>query len=815
MQTAKERNTIIVSKQVQEKTLCYHCGVPCITAAIHIDEKVFCCEGCKLVYEILNENGLCNYYDIQSHPGLSQIKPIRNEKYAYLDNEDIARRIYKFTDGKNVIVSFYIPGVHCSSCMWLLEHMHKLNDGITESRLNFTTKELTVHFTNDKISLRKVVELLATVGYEPYISLEDVGKGKVKYTNKSRIYKLGVAGFCFGNIMMMSFPEYLSIGNGIEEKYALLFRVLNMVLAIPVFFYCASEFFVSAWKGLKQKTLNIDTPIALALIITYARSIYEISTGIGSGYLDSMSGIVFFMLVGRIVQDRTYSSISFHRDYKAYFPIAVNVVTPNGPKSKNLQDLQEKDIVQLYNDEIIPADSVLLDNTALIDYSFVTGESEPVTIQAGNTVYAGGRLCGEQTRIQVIKPVAGSYLTSLWNHHAFTKNKAKNNADKSIIHALSRYFTYILFALAAITAIYWAMHDPSKILPSVSAMLIVACPCALLLSATYTNGNILRILSNNGLFLRDATVIEQIGKIDQVVFDKTGTLTENSHHFSATGHELNEQEKDWVYNTVVSSRHPYAQAIAGWIGARPTCEITKWTELRGKGIEARVNNDRILIGSATFVGAVTGAEEKASVYIRINEEVTALHVKQVFRDGIPQIVLKLRERYILSLLSGDNDKQRGLMRDLLGNNSDLLFGQKPIDKLHYIEQLQSGGKQVLMIGDGLNDAGALQQSNVGITLADDINNFTPSCDAILDARKFKNFPAVLKLAAGSKRVIALSFIISIVYNIVGLTISVKGMMAPMIAAILMPVSTLSIVLITTGASSLLARRLGLSLREAE
>ncbi|MBS1585926.1 MAG: heavy metal translocating P-type ATPase metal-binding domain-containing protein [Bacteroidetes bacterium] len=815
MQTARERNTIIISKQVQEKTLCYHCGVPCINSAIHIDQKIFCCEGCKLVYEILNENGLCNYYNIQSHPGLSQIKPIRNDKYAYLDNEDIAKRIYKFTDGKNIIVTFYIPGVHCSSCMWLLEHMHKLNGGITESRLNFTTKELTIHFTSDKISLRKVVELLATIGYEPYISLEDAGKGKIKYSNKARIYKLGVAGFCFGNIMMMSFPEYLSIGSGIEEKYALLFRVLNMVLAVPVFFYCASEFFVSAWRGLKQKTLNIDAPIALALIITYTRSIYEISTGVGSGYLDSMSGIVFFMLVGRIVQDRTYSSISFHRDYKAYFPIAVNVITPSGQKSKNLQDLKEKDIILLYNDEIVPADAVLLDSTALVDYSFVTGESEPVTIQAGNTVYAGGRLCGEQVRMQVVKPVAGSYLTSLWNHHAFTKNKAKNNADKSIIHALSRYFTYILFALAAITAIYWAINDPSKILPSVSAMLIVACPCALLLSATYTNGNILRILSNNGLFLRDPTVIEQIGKIDQLVFDKTGTLTENSQHFSATGHQLSEQEKEWVYNTVVSSRHPYAQAIANWIGIQPTCQVKEWVESRGKGIEALINNERILIGSAMFVGVVPAADEKANVYVRINDNITSLHVKQVFREAIPQMMPKLRERYTISLLSGDNDKQRGLMHDLLGDSSELLFGQKPIDKLHYIERLQSNGKHVLMIGDGLNDAGALQQSDVGITLADDINNFTPSCDAILDANKFKNLPAVLKLAAGSKRVIALSFIISIVYNIVGLTISMKGLMAPMIAAILMPVSTLSIVLITTGASSLLARRLGLSLRDAE
>jgi Cu+-exporting ATPase len=810
MHTAKGENTIIVSKQVKQETLCYHCGAPCVNDNIHIADKVFCCEGCKLVYEILNENGLCDYYKIQSHPGLSQIKPVRNDKFAYLDNEDIAKKLYKFTDGRNVIITFYIPGVHCSSCMWLLEHMHKLNNGITESRLNFTTKELTVHYNKEQISLRQVVELMTTIGYEPYISLEDIDKDKPKYSNKARIYKLGVAGFCFGNIMMMSFPEYLGAGTGIGEQYAMLFRVLNLVLSVPVFFYSASEFFVSAWKGLRQKTLNIDAPIALALIITYTRSLYEIATGAGPGYLDSMSGIVFFMLVGRIVQDRTYSSISFHRDYKAYFPIAVNVVTAAGLESKSLQDLKEKDIVQLYNDEIIPADSVLLDSAALVDYSFVTGESEPVTILPGNRVYAGGKLRGEKVRMQVIKPVAGSYLTSLWNHHAFKKNKAAQNEEHSIIHLLSKYFTYILLVLAGITAIYWAMHDPAKVLPSVSAMLIVACPCALLLSATYTNGNLLRILSNNGLYLRDASVIEQLGKIDHIVFDKTGTLTQGSEHFAVSGHELTEEEKDWVYNMVVSSRHPYSQALTAWLGIRGMCVLEQWTEVKGKGIEAYAGETQIRVGSAAFTGVVPHGEP-ANVYIRINDDVTAFEIQPAFRQAIPAIMPELRKKYKLSLLSGDNDRQRKHIAGLLGASSQLMFEQKPEDKLQYIEKLQEKGAKVLMMGDGLNDAGALQQSNVGITLADDINNFSPSCDAILDASKFDKLPRLLALGQSGKRIIAFSFVISVVYNLVGLAISVQGHMAPMIAAILMPISTVSIVLITTGLSSIIARRLGLSL----
>ena len=815
MPTVTDRETVIIGRPRKVQTLCYHCGTPCVTDAIAIEDKTFCCDGCRLVYEILNENGLCDYYKLQEHPGLSQIKEIRSDKYAYLDNEEIAKQLFKFTDGDYTIVTFYIPGVHCSSCMWLLEHLHKVNNNIMESRLNFTTKEVTIHFSRSRISLRKIVELLTTIGYEPYISLDEANKKKAKNFNKQRIYKLGVAGFCFGNIMMMSFPEYLSHRTGIEQQYVYLFRYLNLLLAVPVFFYSASEFFVTAWKGIRQQILNIDAPIALAIVITFARSIFEIATNTGGGYLDSMSGIVFFMLVGRVVQERTYKSISFQRDYKSYFPIAVNVVTALGVESRGLQDLKEKDVLQLHNDEIIPADSIVLKGNARIDYSFVTGESEPVSVKQGEMVYAGGKQTGEQLTVQVVKPVAGSYLTSLWNHYAFAKNKAEANDANSAIHLLSKYFTWVLLSLATLTAVYWSFNDPSKIMGSVTAMLIVACPCALLLTSTFTNGNLLRILSNNGLFLRDATVIEQLSKIDHIVFDKTGTLTQaGGNQTILSGQVLTEAEKDMVYSVVLPSKHPYSKALAASIGVRDRVVPTEWREIHGKGLEAIVNGNRLLVGSAGFIGLQDGApqQDKAAVYVRINDKVTSFCVLPVLRDSIPRIIPTLSHSYGLSLLSGDNNKQKAVLGELFGSRNELLFEQKPIDKLHYIETLQQRGSRVMMIGDGLNDAGALQQSNVGITLADDINNFTPSCDAILDAKKFGLLPSVLRLARASKGIIGFSFVISIIYNIAGLYFAMQGLLRPMVAAILMPCSTLTIVIITSGMSSLMARRLGLSLK---
>jgi len=818
MPVIKTAEATLAEPKTKAGTDCYHCGTQCITNNIAIGEKVFCCEGCKLVYEIINDNGLCDYYKLQDHPGLVQIKPIRSDKYTYLDNEDIAKQLYKFTNGDHTIVCFYIPGIHCSSCMWLLEHLQKVNANIIESRLNFTTKEVTIRFSKNKISLRRIVELLAAIGYEPYISLDEADKKKVKNYNKQRIYKLGVAGFCFGNIMMMSFPEYLSHGAGIEQQYAHLFRYLNLLLALPVFYYSSSEFFSTAWKGLKQKTLNIDAPIALAIIITFARSVFEITGNYGGGYLDSMSGIVFFMLAGRVAQERTYKSISFSRDYKSYFPLAVSVVTADGIESKKLQELKENDIVQLHNDEIIPADAIVLKGKPYIDYSFVTGESEPVTVNYNEMVYAGGRQVGEQLTIKIIKPVAGSYLTSLWNHYTFSKNKPGQNYLDSTVHKVSKYFTSVLLGLALCTAIYWGVTDPSKVVGCVTAMLIVACPCALLLSATFTNGNLLRILSNNGLYLRDAQVIEQLAKTDHIVFDKTGTITEgNQNHVIYCGHHLDEQEQDLLFSVVSPSRHPYSKMLCAWAGSRRRVMVSEWKEIPGRGIVAITGATTIKVGSGEFAGIEQEkiTEDKATVYVRINDLVTSFHFLSVFRDSIPQLITTLGKRYKLSLLSGDNDKQKATMADLFGPKNELLFGQKPIDKLHYIESLQQHGGKVMMIGDGLNDAGALQQSNVGITLADDINNFTPSCDAILDAKKIALLPALLSLARSSRVLIGASFAVSVIYNVIGLWFAIRGMLRPIFAAILMPCSTISILIITSGVSSLIAHRLHLSLKVSE
>jgi Cu+-exporting ATPase len=793
----------ITSKTIQ----CYHCGEDSLTDKIRFDDKVFCCEGCKMVYQIINQNNLCDYYKLNENPGLNQRITVRKDKFAFLGDKVIQQQLICFQDDEQTQVTFYLPQIHCSSCLYLLENLYKLDAGVISSKVNFTRKEVEITFLNKKTSLRKSAELLTSIGYEPYISLNDL-KEKRPPINKSMIYQLGVAGFCFGNIMLMSFPEYLGI-DASEVGLRTMFRWANFALAFPVLLYSALPFYQSAWKSLKHKFLNIDAPIALAIIITFTRSSYEVISGNGGGYFDSMSGIVFFMLAGRILQDKTYRQLSFERDYTSYFPIAISVLKDGKEIPTALPDIKLGSTLLIHNEELIPADGILTRGKAFIDYSFVTGESLPVLKEVGEIVYAGGKQTAGNIELLVVKEVTQSYLTKLWSRDNPTASglKEKNKKNVSFVHAMARYFTYVLFSLASITAIYWWVNDPSKIWPAVTAMLIIACPCALLLSNTFTNGNVLRILGRNHFYLRNAQTIEDIAVADHIVFDKTGTLTSTQQqHIVYEGKTLTEKQQKQIASLAACSSHPLSRTLAKHIGWDIEIATASFRETMGQGIEGFVENDLVKLGSYEFLTGSKQQPEKTTVYVSLkNELMGCYHFKNHYRESLPALIKKLKPGYRLSVISGDNDNETENLKKLLGQDTLLLFHQKPEDKLYYIQSLQNKRNKVMMIGDGLNDAGALKQSDVGIAVAEQTNNFTPASDAIIEAKQLSKLNQFIYLCKANKKIVMASFILSIVYNIVGLFFAVQGTLSPLIAAILMPSSSLSILLITFGSSNLLAK----------
>ena len=797
-----------MAKKIIDTTIqCYHCGEDCGHHPIIAHDKNFCCDGCKMVFEILNKNGMCDYYNIANTPGINQRIKIRPDKFVFLDNELIVNKLITYKDEEQTHLTFYLPQIHCSSCLWLLENIHKINEDVISSKVNFDRKEVDLVFNHQKISTRKLAELLTNIGYEPYISLNNLTEDKPK-VEKSKIYKLGVAGFCFANIMLMSFPEYLGI-DAKEAGLVNMFRWLNVALALPVFFYAASEFYISAYKSLKHGFLNIDAPIVLSVVITFSRSMYEVIQGEGFGYFDSMSGIVFFMLAGRVLQDKTYAALSFERDYTAYFPLAVTKINGQNETSLSLPEIKLDDTLLIHNQELIPADGILTRGKALIDYSFVTGESVPVVKEMGEIVYAGGKQIGSNIEILVIKEVAQSYLTKLWNREELKKDKKDN--ERSFVHIVSKYFTIALFAIATLASIYWAFADITKLWNVITAVLIVACPCALLLSNTFTNGNILRRLSRNNLYLRNAQTIEDIAKINYIVFDKTGTLTTgNYNQLQYIGKHLTTEFKKKLASLAAQSTHPMSKAIVSWANVNATLKVNAYNEIPGFGIEGLIDGDLIMLGSKSYVCNVKEDDEATSVYIALESDVLGKFVfMNEYREQLPSLLHQLQPNYQMAVLSGDNAGEKNNLQKLMGFHTSLLFNQKPTDKLDTIQQLQNSGKKVMMIGDGLNDAGALKQANVGIAITESSSNFTPASDGIMEAAQLSLLNKFIQYCKFNKVVVTTAFIVSILYNIVGIGFAVQGLLQPVVAAILMPASSISILLITFGLTNLKAWHLRL------
>lgn len=782
---------------IDKEAKCYHCGDACGAHSIVYDQKSFCCAGCKSVYQIFDDNGLLDVYQ-----DTLKVRPGQNGKYEFLQNEAIASGLFSFVSDTHNVIVLKLPAIHCSSCIYLLENLPKLDPAVLRVSVNFIKKTAEVHFDPSRLSLKELATLLDTIGYAPDFSL-NLSENSSKPASDLAI-RIGVAAFCFGNIMLLSFPEYLGFEETMDVGFGRFFSYINLLLTLPVVIYSARDYLVSAFKGLKNRFVTIDIPIALGIITLFGRSTYEIISQSGPGYADSLAGLVFFLLIGKWFQNKTYQNLTFDRDYKSYFPLAARVEKNGRVGSVPIAALHPGDRIYIRNQEIIPADAELLSDKASIDYSFVTGETTPVDVKQGDTIYAGGKQLGEQLKLKVVKASSQSYLTGLWNNQIF--NKTTTTESEALINRISKHFTIAVLGIATIATTYWAFVDAEVMWSVFTAVLIVACPCALALAAPFTNGNALRIFGRNKLYLRQAGVAERLAGINTIVFDKTGTLTSAKEgHIKYYGSCLSSVHTRVLKKMASNSTHPLSKQISAYLKG-DDLKLSRFKEVVGAGLEAVYNNKIYRLGSARFLNA---SEESArgKVYWSINGEPQGYFmVENQFRPGLKHMVDQLSPHYKLIVLSGDNEQEKQRLQSIFPLNTKMYFHRQPQGKLDFVNNLQQQKQKILMLGDGLNDAGALKQSNVGIAVTEDIAAFSPACEGIMEGGVLNKLPQFLRYARQSRHVIIASFIISFAYNIIGLGFAVAGALTPIFAAILMPVSSISVVCFTTLSGNFLAKK---------
>ncbi|MDG1476288.1 MAG: HAD-IC family P-type ATPase, partial [Vicingaceae bacterium] len=552
--------------------------------------------------------------------------------------------------------------------------------------------------------------------------------------------------------------------------------------------------------AITNKIVNLDVPISLGIVTLYLKSAYDIFSGNGPGYMDSFAGFILFLLVGKWFQDKTYQALSFDKDYKSYFPLAITQLLKGEEIIKPVKDVEKGDRLLIKNDEIIPTDAVVINGKASIDYSFVTGESKHISKKVGDQVYAGGKQVGNSIEIEVVNTLNQSYLTQLWNQNI--NKKEDNNNLENINTKLSHYFILIVLGISLIAGIIWSVIAPEHIFNVIVSVLIVACPCALALSIPFTFGNAMRIAGENKLYLKNTDVIEKLGKVTDIVFDKTGTLTfQNQASIKFVGNELKKNEEELILTLVRNSAHPLSRILYDFLKEKAAFldGITNYKEVPGKGVCGEINGIEVYVGSQEWVGNNEEVNQLSTrIYIKISGVLKGFYeIENKYRTGFETTIEKLNNNYNLHVLSGDNENEKHNLMSYFKEGSNLHFNQQPIDKLNYIKSLKNENNTIMMVGDGLNDAGALKQSDVGIVISEDVYNFTPACDGILDANMFTKIPDYLQFGKYSLSVLKVSYVISLLYNLIGLSFAITNQLSPLVAAILMPLSSISVVLIAT------------------
>jgi Cu+-exporting ATPase len=795
--TAEFAESIVPAAPARAAVTCAHCGTPC-PGGEGAATRSFCCSGCQTVYELLAESGLTRFYELSPEAGRRVEAAAAADHYRFLDTPSVRERLVDFSDANQTRVTFQVPAIHCVACIWLLENLFRLQPGIGTSQVHFARQRVSITFDPSQVSLSTVATLLDSLGYAPDLRLADLnGRGKSGVSRRLWL-QLGIAGFAFGNNMLFSLPSYFGLDAFSGPSFLQLVGWLSLGLAIPVLTYSAGDYWRAAYQAARQRRLTMDVPIVVGIVTIFLQSAFEIITRTGEGYFDSLAGLVFFLLLGRAFQQKTHERMAFDRDYRSFFPLSVRRRTATGDERVALDQIGVGDRIQLRHGELVPADARVESGAAVIDYSFVTGEATPVEKGAGELVYAGGRQVGGAVELRIVKAVSQGYLTSLWNQDTF--RKSKDDTFETLPNRYSQRFTWIILGFALLTAGFWSVVNPAIALKAFASILIVACPCALALAAPFTLGTAQRVLARRGIFLRDAGVVEALARVDTVVFDKTGTLTEaGSGELSFLGQPLSPAETARIQAVAAESTHPLARRIASG-GTSSSTPVTDFEETPGCGVTGRIGAREVQLGSLNWLresGVTTpdvAGDGGAQVGLALDGAWRGLfRCEAVVRRGIPELVDRLARRGRLALLSGDQPREAARFRALLGDDATLRFGQGPQEKLEFVRELQGQGARVMMVGDGLNDAGALRQGEVGVAVVEDIAAFSPASDVILEAAALPQLDAVQEFARRAVRVVRQGFLVSTLYNVAGLTIAASGRLSPIVCAILMPLSSLTVV----------------------
>ncbi len=798
------------------KVACTHCSLPVPAGLVEGGaEHQFCCNGCRTAYSVIHSCGLEAYYRLRDSTDTERL-PARSIGAAFAEfDDDVFASLYvtpvNVSDGTTCLETrLYLPAVHCAACVWLVEKLPALLPGVIASRLDFRRAVVTVTWDPARVRLSAIARTLDSLGYTPHPA-KDAAAGDLRQREDRRfLVRIAVAGAIAGNVMLMAFALYAGVFGGMEAQFEQFFRWLSFAFGAVSLAWPGRGFFKGAIASIRTRTPHLDLPIAIGLAVGGIAGTVNTIRGSGEIYFDSLSVLVFALLVGRWIQHRQqrWSSDAVELLF-SLTPTAAHRVSPDGSVADvPVQSLIRADIVEVRAGESIPADGVVVAGESSVDESLLTGESRPVAVTHGSNVSAGAvniaaaiRVCvetsGEDTRVgRLMRMVAEA-----------------SSRRAGIVRLADRFavwFVIGMLSLSALTLMIWLFRDPAHAAEYATALLIVTCPCALGLATPLAMTVAIGRAARRGMLIKGADALEKLSKPGIIFLDKTGTLTQGGVALVRWWEET-EQEgiKDDVAALESQSSHPIARALARALGSEaPASRATEVVQTTGGGIEGQVNGVAYVIGSPEFVRPRASdlpvwAQEclqqcrrsaLSPVLVAADGEVVALAgLGDAVRPDSRHAIDRLREMgWTPVILSGDDEAVVQAVAAELGIPGDDAHGRiDPEEKARLVKERAANGP-VVMVGDGVNDAAALASATVGIAVHGGAEASLAAADIYLSRPGLSAITELVTASRRTLRTIHIAFGASIFYNALAATAAVTGYINPILAAVLMPLSSFTV-----------------------
>lgn len=814
-------------------TPCRHCGLPVGTHPVGTD-PYFCCTGCEMVYETLHAAGYGEtFYQLRevsndvrrATPAGTRIDAL---KLSELDSDAfIEEHTRLIADGPERAVDLFLDGVHCAACVWLVERMPFVLDGVSEARLDLPRARLSVRWDPGLIRLSEVARWLAKFGYTAH-PVRQTQVNRRTDAERRLLMKVGVSWALAGNVMLIAFALYSGLNVAEDGAMAGAARWASLVLSLPSVIYGGSEFFRRAWSSLRLalqsrnlRLLHMDTPISLGILVGFAHSAWATMSGEGEVWFDSITVLIAALLTARWLQLRSRRLAGDAADrLLSIIPSMARRVDAQGQVTiVRIDELQPGDLVEVPSGEAFPVDGVVATGTSSVDNAVLTGESRPERIKPGDEVRAGATNLSAPVQVLV---QATAEATRVGKLLAWLNSQGERKAPVVMLaDRISGVFVLTVLALSLATFVLWSFIAPEEAVHHVVALLVISCPCALGMATPLAMAVASGKAARTGIFVKNEEALQQLTRVTAIVLDKTGTLTEG--RMTLVEYEGDEDAVDLAAALETRSNHPIGRAL---VQARGVCLVDddgadlSSEAVAGKGIRGRIYGRDVIVGKPDWVAENTSlpdatlqtALERFStggltpVGVGVDGRfVSVLAVGDRLRDTTADTIARLKETgKALYLLSGDHQEVAHAVAGQLDLPTANVFGDvSPEGKTAFVQDLQAQGHVVAMVGDGVNDAAALQAADVGIAVQGGSSASLVAADVFLTR---PGLEPVAELLAGSSRVMRIirrNLTVSLLYNLAGAGAAIAGLVTPLVAAVAMPISSLFVV-----ASSILSRSFG-------